>query len=586
MVEKKIKMKKGFSGKQMINILTILMFLFVFATSFTYAVTQINPYENFRYRNLISLNQVINESNRDYYDFVVNIDTKTLISLGKMKSDCSDIRFSDNDGVTLLNYNLNAFTCNTNSTYFKARVPKKEISTENLTDEYHIYAYFGNPTMNSDLNNSIGVTNGLSPGFLTESVYSTYHRCYIDKIGDVYCVGDNTYGQLGDGTATVRYSPVKVVGLDGATIQVVVNNVATCALLQNGSVYCWGYGGNGQLGNGGSTTYYTPVKASIDNVTQLAGNGVQAFCGLKSDGKLYCWGYGPYGDIGDGLAATSTLNPTLVSEGAGLIQGDIGFVTGGYYSFCAITKSTKKAFCWGYEQYGQLGDGIGSRATVPSKVATPEFSEDAVYIAPIHFGYCGIKSDGSLYCWGYGGYYLTGLGSANNYNYPVDTGLDNVVQVLGSSDQSATCAITKNMQMYCWGHSQTIPGWDPGYGYLTTPVLITEYGEGLDNPIALGSSYGAFCGVNKNLSVYCWGFYNAYGTMGIGNITVYPNPKYINSLSAGYIHNKKPTSDTSTLQIPDLQSQYYMSDSINISIQPEQTWISIGNMDVSNIQIK
>jgi alpha-tubulin suppressor-like RCC1 family protein len=180
--------------------------------------------------------------------------------------------------------------------------------------------------------------------------------CALEPNGNVYCWGDNTYGQLGNGTTGDSSMPVHVLSL-GNVVQVAAGGQFACALTTAGAVYCWGDGTNGQLGNGSSTSSSTivPVKGLGSGVAQIA-VGAGFACALKqTSGAIVCWGYNGQGELGDGLLPDSST-PVSVT----------GFTSGGATSIavndgaggaCAIDQSAN-SWCWGDNFFDELGDGV------------------------------------------------------------------------------------------------------------------------------------------------------------------------------------------------------------------------------------
>jgi len=147
------------------------------------------------------------------------------------------------------------------------------------------------------------------------------HTCAV-KNGLVYCWGENNHGQLGDNTNTHRYTPVQVKGADGKGYLTNISQVAaggyhTCALKTNGAVYCWGNNSFGQLSDNTDINRYTPVQVKgvdgegyLTDITQISAGGYHA-CVLKTDGTIYCWGDNDYGQLGDNTT-TDRHTPVLV----------------------------------------------------------------------------------------------------------------------------------------------------------------------------------------------------------------------------------------------------------------------------------
>ena len=158
------------------------------------------------------------------------------------------------------------------------------------------------------------------------------HSCAILPDTTVKCWGHNAYGQMGDGSAVNRLTPVSVSGLSGVQ-QLTAGYQHTCAILSTGEVKCWGYNGMGQLGDGSTMHRYIPVSVSgLSGVQHLEAGGLHT-CARLSTGGVQCWGYNGNGQLGDG-STTQRLTPVSVNGLNGVQQ-----LAGGYYHTCAILSA-------------------------------------------------------------------------------------------------------------------------------------------------------------------------------------------------------------------------------------------------------
>jgi alpha-tubulin suppressor-like RCC1 family protein len=191
------------------------------------------------------------------------------------------------------------------------------------------------------------------------------HTCALTgspgSAGDVVCWGANDLGQLGDGTKTDRPKPTAVSGLTpGATIAVAAGLDHTCALSVDGTVACWGTNYSGQLGDGTNTLRTTPVAVqSLTTATSIAlGNGHT--CALLAGGGVACWGLNLSGQIGTGSSAAQFSTPQAVSN----LPAVTAVTVGGDHT-CALA-ATGAVFCWGANAFlGDLGDGTTTDRASP-----------------------------------------------------------------------------------------------------------------------------------------------------------------------------------------------------------------------------
>lgn len=186
------------------------------------------------------------------------------------------------------------------------------------------------------------------------------HTCALREDGTVWCWGENIEGQLGDGSTTLSTTPVQVVGIDDA-VALDAGDRTTCAVLDGGAVRCWGSGRNGELGNGVmAVNYFSAVPVDVvdlPSVTQLT-VGFAHVCGLVVDGTARCWGNGQQGRLGDGTSGVNSAVPVVVVGLEGATQLDANSL--GAHTCARLDHGGVR--CWGYNFHGQIGDGTSGSA--------------------------------------------------------------------------------------------------------------------------------------------------------------------------------------------------------------------------------
>ena len=203
--------------------------------------------------------------------------------------------------------------------------------------------------------------------FRTISVGNSY-TCALTVSGSPYCWGSNIAGMLGDSTTMHRLVPEPVkTGLVFTSISASraldVNHAHTCAVANDGSVWCWGAGGSGQLGDGATQTRLAPVRVAGGVTFASVVTGNRFSCGLTAAGAAYCWGQNDMGQLGNGTTVPS-LVPVPVAGGHifAMLSAGVGYA-------CGVTVS-HVALCWGSNRDGQLGTGTNiERSSVPVRVA-------------------------------------------------------------------------------------------------------------------------------------------------------------------------------------------------------------------------
>jgi hypothetical protein len=202
-------------------------------------------------------------------------------------------------------------------------------------------------TMNGDL-------AGIAVG-----AYSTY---FLDPSRNLVAVGNNTYGQLGDGS-TVNKQTWQLIAGELPCKAIVAGSYHACSIRMDNSVRCWGLNGGGQLGIGSTAGSSVPVIVPGLSASQISAGQVHT-CAVGTDGQLRCWGQNTYGVIGDGTVVSRTT-PTLISL-PGTSVGSIGNL-GNAPSTC-VTSVTSDLYCWGRNYYGELGNGTTVNEYLPMRV--------------------------------------------------------------------------------------------------------------------------------------------------------------------------------------------------------------------------
>lgn len=243
---------------------------------------------------------------------------------------------------------------------------------------------------------------GLTSGVAAISA-GTEHSCALTTAGGVKCWGANWEGRLGDGTVQhPSLTPVDVVGLSRGVAAIAAGGSHTCALSASGGVKCWGGNNFGRLGDGSWQNQLTPVDVtglSSGVAAIIAGSGHT--CALTTAGGVKCWGWNGNGELGDG----TTLNQSIPVDVLNLSSGVAGISASEMHT-CALT-STGGVKCWGLNESGQLGDGTAQNQSIPVDVVGLGSSIATVATGNRHT--CALTTTGGVKCWGGSG--LTGDGS-------------------------------------------------------------------------------------------------------------------------------------------------------------------------------
>jgi alpha-tubulin suppressor-like RCC1 family protein len=335
--------------------------------------------------------------------------------------------------------------------------------------------------------------------------------------------GDNSLGQLGNGTTTNSDTPGAVslpsgvtpvafaAGGGGGDVQPA--QWAAYAIGSDGNLYAWGDNSSGELGNGSTTSSDTPVVVSFPaGVTPTAVSAAQGSAyAIGSDGNLYAWGANVYGELGDGTT-TNSDTPVLVSLPAGVTPKA---VAGGYESAYAI-GSDGNLYAWGDDVYGELGNGSYTDSSTPVVVSLPAGVTPKSIAGGGGAAYA-IGSDGNLYAWGLDEYGELGVGTFDeNSNVPEVVTLNP-----GVTAKSVTAgggfahAIGSDGNLYGWGLDGTAGQvGDGGSSNQPAPEVIT-LAPGV-KPTAISDNIHTGYAIGSDGKIYAWG-YGLAGELGDGS---------------------------------------------------------------------
>jgi alpha-tubulin suppressor-like RCC1 family protein len=240
-----------------------------------------------------------------------------------------------------------------------------------------------------------------------------YHTCAVTDANGLKCWGKNTYGQLGDWSKSDRSAPVESPFFGGGVADVAAGWGHTCVQTTEGGAKCWGNNAYGQMGFGRLTDIHLPAEDVINlngRVLKITADGNQT-CALTAGGGAQCWGDNRYGQLGDGTNR-KRYEPDQVT---GLTAG-VETLAAGWNHACAVTGGGEFR-CWGWNFYGQLGDGGTANQFVPVRV---RFLTDGVKAVAVGWGHtCVITGSGTVRCWGLNGSGQLGDGTWSDSKVPL-----------------------------------------------------------------------------------------------------------------------------------------------------------------------
>ncbi len=305
-----------------------------------------------------------------------------------------------------------------------------------------------NPSINKGLTQTFAAIGVFSDGSTRRLLGSpvvqvapgTSHTCARLANGTVQCWGDNSKGQLGNGTYRFSETPVMVSGIDDA-VALTAGARHTCALLAGGSLKCWGDNNYGQVG-GGSAGRFTPVTvAGVADAISVAA-GEQHTCAALGSGEVRCWGDNYFGELGNGGPGGVYNSPVAVVG----IATATAVTGGGDHSCASLADGSVK--CWGWNISGQFGDGSTTTARTPVAVVG---IDSAIAVTAGGYHTCALLDGGAVQCWGsaYDSQLGNGMSSGGS-TVPVSViGIATATAV--AAGQYHTCAALAGGGAKCWG---------------------------------------------------------------------------------------------------------------------------------------
>ena len=277
--------------------------------------------------------------------------------------------------------------------------------------------------------------------------------------------------------------------------------IHSLAVKTDGTIWTWGGGGDGELGNGATTNCLRPAQiSSLSGAVDIAG-GASHSLAVKSDGTVWAWGYNSSGQLGNG-AITNCRSPVQCLGLAGVIA-----VSGGGQHSLAL-RSDGSVWTWGYNDHGQLGDGTTNNRPIAVQVSG---LSACVATGAGEVNSLALKSDGTVWTWGYG--YTLGNGTTTNSKTPVQvSGLSGVVAV--ASGYNHCLALKSDGTVWAWGPNFTGEVGDGTTTQRLTPVQVSS----LSGVVAIHAGTQTSFGLKSDGTVWAWGRSN-FGQLGNGGTT-------------------------------------------------------------------
>lgn len=333
----------------------------------------------------------------------------------------------------------------------------------------------------------------------------------------LYSWGRNAAGQLGLNDTTNRSSPNQVGSLTNWISVSACTTGVGFAIKSDGTLWAWGNNNTGQLGLGDTTNRSSPVQVgALTNWLRVSGGSYSAYA-IKTDGTLWGWGSGGSGQLGKGNT-NSYSSPVQIGSGTNWAWVEAGAIFAAY-----AIKTDGTLWSWGYNGNGQLGLGNITDYSSPKQVGA---LTNWLKLSSGSYSAYAVKTDGTLWSWGLNNAGRLGLGNTTNYSSPKQIGaLTSWSSIEGGS--AYAMAIRTNGTLWGWGNNAGTGCL--GNGNTTNYSSPIQIGS-LTNWSSLSCGNAHTLATKTDFTLWSWG-QAGQGQLGLGNTTYYSSPKQVGSLT-------------------------------------------------------
>ena len=338
------------------------------------------------------------------------------------------------------------------------------------------------------------------------------HTCAITNVNKIWCWGDNSSYQLGVGSGGSAPAdsavPIETISLAGGRIAkaIAAGSVHTCALATDGTVWCWGGNGAGQIGDTTLISKGQPTQVAIAAPATMIAAGGNSTCAVLNDNRVQCWGKNQYGQLGINTDGTTETSPQFVSHIPNWFT--VAHIEIGANHTCA-TSAAGAAWCWGYFLDGRLGTSQSSNVVVPA--ATSSLGGTALTISAGGAHTCAVLANGTLTCFGKNNNGQIGQSlSTVSSSTPTAVAFSGTASV-ASLGSDFTCAAMTSGGVECFGAN----GFGQvGNGSTSTRVLNSTSVIGVGGSVVdVVAGLNHACAIKATGELLCWGN-NDFGKTG------------------------------------------------------------------------
>jgi alpha-tubulin suppressor-like RCC1 family protein len=339
-----------------------------------------------------------------------------------------------------------------------------------------------------------------------------YVRADYFRSSNLWNWGDNSYGKLGDNTVANKSNPVQTVAGGINWKQVECGSFDTAAIKTDGTLWIWGYNWIGAFGDNTITHRSSPVQTITYEKNWKQVSVGYHIAAIKTDGTLWCWGQNQRGALGDNTEVDKSSPVQTVTCGTNWNQVSAG------YLYTAAIKTDGTLWCWGENTAGQLGNNTVSRRSSP--VQTVAYGTNWKQVSTGYQSVAAIKTDGTLWCWGYGNYGNLGNNNGLPRSSPVQTVTFGTNWKQVSTVGSHTAAIKTDGTLWTWGSNSYGQLGDNTIVSKSSPVQTVTYGTNWKQ-VSCGNNQ--ITAIKTDGTLWCWGK-NSYGKLGDNTTTNRSSP--------------------------------------------------------------
>lgn len=338
----------------------------------------------------------------------------------------------------------------------------------------------------------------------------------VPPLPKLYSWGSNTQGELGLGNSTAYSSPKQVGSLTNWN-EIARGGEHLVATKTDGTLWVWGYSNAGQLGFGNRTSYSSPKQlGTLTTWSKISGAKYSTFA-LRTDGSLWSWGYNGNGQLGLGNI-TDYSSPKQV----GSLTNWASLSPYSYFNFGAV-KSDGTLWMWGWNDYGMLGLDNRTSYSSPKQVGS---LTNWLSVSCGTYTTAAIKTDGTLWTWGRGiSFGALGLGNTASYSSPKQVGSLTNWSYVAWPDLYSCVALKTDGTLWAWGNNGS---GQLGLGNTTNYSSPKQIGA-LTNWYSIAAVNGGVIAIKSDGTLWSWGK-SGVGQLGLGNLTYYSSPKQVGSL--------------------------------------------------------